>query len=539
MNTLIKSVTKISVGGLICVSFFLSNVISVEGKVNSKEGKPEKIILIAGQICRFGVCIGVPEIPKIIPSPMDLLTRALTQVMSKNIPIASNDDSLFPIVSTLPGSKFQPTNQSLLSVYTKLKKSTDGTAMLKAGDYEIPMFLYCMKHSATSPSGHYYYLTRLKGSRAKVITALNTRAIGSDIPQNKVQVLSWNIQAGLPYQGMSADNRAIIDHLIPEYRSQLKGDFLDELESTINKYSIPGISSFDVLMSKLGKLGTAIKTYKSFRSSLKQFSDVNQLTRQLIRPGGKSNGGPLEGTSWSKIGDGVYGRLLVKTNALGTGILQLRVLPKSIGSKQVSKTDSDTISVPITSLVADPKDSNIQPISFTPAIKDVHPCNDDKILTSYDNTNPQYHKFTNPETILICSKEDPGCTKEKVFNLMISQARFVAPTPSHNPVESCKERLLIPAGGFKNYLPELYLENRIKTVINKDDFSITNYTLPGHIFYPGEITRKVVQTDSGIIIETTGEGVGDNKTIDVLFSKNGLWYLIDEHLKEQYKDNHK
>ncbi|RAM53278.1 MAG: hypothetical protein C6Y22_01680 [Hapalosiphonaceae cyanobacterium JJU2] len=161
-----------------------------------------------------------------------------------------------------------------------------------------------------------------------------------------------------------------------------------------------------------------------------------------------------------------------------------------------------------------------------------HPCNDTRIGTNYDKTNSKYHYYKNNNLLKICSKKMRGCTKKKVFETMISEVRFIAPTDSKEGVISCKEEVLIPGIGFKDYYPEFY-KNRIKAVINANDLLVTNYTLPGHMFYPGEIRRRVVDTGDAIEIETIGEGIGDNRTINLLFGTQGLWDLIDGHLREK------
>ncbi len=165
-----------------------------------------------------------------------------------------------------------------------------------------------------------------------------------------------------------------------------------------------------------------------------------------------------------------------------------------------------------------------------------HPCNDTRIAKNYNAQNPQYHYYRNNSLVTICSTKTPGCTKEAVFNTMISQVRFLAPTDSEEKAMSCKEEVLIPGFGFKGYYPEFY-NNTIKAEINPEKLLATNYTLPGHMFYPGEIRRRVVEINGLIQIETIGEGVGGNRGINLLFGTQGLWDLIDETLKEKVQEN--
>ena len=174
-----------------------------------------------------------------------------------------------------------------------------------------------------------------------------------------------------------------------------------------------------------------------------------------------------------------------------------------------------------------------------------HPCNDPTIKNEYSKSNPRYHRFENPEPpeypgTVICDKKQKGRDKKTVFDTMISQARFVAPTlpwQEHNPVRSCELRLLFPApaltDGPLSNVPTVIISNWIRTQINPEKYSITNYTLPGHIFYPGEISRTVIDTGSAIQIQTVGEGVGEYKKMDVIISKGFLWNEIDRHLRDE------
>ncbi|MBD2443106.1 hypothetical protein H6G25_07815 [Dolichospermum sp. FACHB-1091] len=68
--------------------------------------------------------------------------------------------------------------------------------------------------------------------------------------------------------------------------------------------------------------------------------------------------------------------------------------------------------------------------------------------------------------------------------------------------------------------------------ISQYDFSIKNYTLRGHIFYPGEVTRKVIDTGTSIAVMTTGEGVGKKKEFNLLVSPS-VWDAADARLGVQ------
>jgi hypothetical protein len=154
--------------------------------------------------------------------------------------------------------------------------------------------------------------------------------------------------------------------------------------------------------------------------------------------------------------------------------------------------------------------NNSQAGVFTAAL--VHPCNDDRISDDYNKNYSNYHHYS--LTNGICSKTLKGCTKEKVFQTMISQEQFIVPSPlDDKPVVHCREKTL-PVG------------NPIRTTINSSDYSITNYTLPGHMFHPGKITRRVIETNNAIAVTTIGEGIGDYKKFNIWVAPD-IWSRAD------------
>jgi hypothetical protein len=157
--------------------------------------------------------------------------------------------------------------------------------------------------------------------------------------------------------------------------------------------------------------------------------------------------------------------------------------------------------------------------------EDKPPCNDSRIQDVYDPNDPNYHAYTPPLVTEICSKNNSYCTKEMVAFIMVSQKRFVAPAiPSieNTPVVNCEE---------VNLIDDPAHDNRIKTVINNDELSVTNYTLPGHVFYPGKVKRKILDNGNSILIETTGEGTGDYRRINEGLGRE-LFSGIDANLRD-------
>jgi hypothetical protein len=87
---------------------------------------------------------------------------------------------------------------------------------------------------------------------------------------------------------------------------------------------------------------------------------------------------------------------------------------------------------------------------------------------------------------------------------MLEQARFIAPTYDQDPVTNCKRTLLYG-----------YHWNPIRTTVDEERLQIVNYTLPGHMFHPGKITRTVTENGNAVNVSTEGEGIGEYRFLDV------------------------
>jgi Contact-dependent growth inhibition CdiA C-terminal domain/Pre-toxin TG len=348
-------------------------------------------------------CIDTPA-PDVLERPLEGAIKgevynALAKVLDEEAPITSSAKAIFPTVATLPGETFNADgNASKLA--EKLILLPDGSTILPVGDYSIPLDVFCMKHSASSPNGHRYLLAPLQGSMSAVISALNARSVGYGVPRSQLQVLSWNIQAGMKFEDMTRENQQIIDALLPDYKEKLSVSFLEKLEATYNQFAplVGGLpSSLDSASGRLGDIGETIRTLKGLQGTLRQYgNDYDGLSRLLVSPsspedGGYQKGGPAN-TPWSKISDRVYGRLVTEGSYSSPAELQLRVLPSSNsvklsqgvliaeGKSNSSKSDlvaqnpllassqSSLVRQNITNLVGDPQSSGIQPLSFAPLL---------------------------------------------------------------------------------------------------------------------------------------------------------------------------
>jgi hypothetical protein len=309
---------------------------------------------------------GIPKIPVpggsvegvIKDAASKQVVKALGETLQKEAPITSSAKDIFPTVAKLPGKAFNPTANAQL-VLQQLRTSKDGTVMLSPGDYAVPVDVFCMKASASSPNGHRYLLAPLKGKMADVITALNTRSIGSDIPHSQLQVLSWNLQAGMKYEEMSRDMQVLVDRLLPDFKPRLKRSYYEQVEATWKQVSstIPGVPSLESAIADMGEVGKSINTLRQTRAALiSNSNNFEALSRLFVTSDASAKAGGVANTPWSQISDRVYGRMVTEGNYSTPGELQIRVIPGS----------STTAKVGITNLVADSQTPKIQPLSMSP-----------------------------------------------------------------------------------------------------------------------------------------------------------------------------
>jgi len=163
--------------------------------------------------------------------------------------------------------------------------------------------------------------------------------------------------------------------------------------------------------------------------------------------------------------------------------------------------------------------------NYTISCSSKPPCNDDEIQISYDKAHNRYHDYTVDN--LVCTVEQNGCTRQSVFDKMISQVNFIAPTSDTEPVTNCKitDLNIIPTSG----------DDSIRTTIDKTSYSITNHTRKNHMLHPGIVKRTIVQRGKSIFVVTFGEGTGPFRHINKWKAK-GLWGDVDKKLIEAMKN---
>lgn len=323
------------------------------------------------KICIRDFCIDKGQLTE------TFLAKKIREIAEKNAPVTVSSNNLYPLVSSLPGDSFRP---SILDL-----QGASGEQVIPAGDYIIPVKVYCLQKVASSPNGHRYLLGKYGGSSKEVLAALNQAAAGSNVSHNDLQNLSWALQAGATYKDMPAQMQALVDSLIPWYRSAVKPEWWEEIERIWDKSSQAlHLASFQEFLSRnLGDVGRNLLAVKQVRERLVAHrGDWRNLSDIFLLNDGTPGAGNVLATPWSQLGDGIYARFVTEGNANDTGLLMLRIAEAKVSNKK--GTTDGTKGLPllqmistaltvyelyqiITRLVALPEgNQNIQPLTMSP-----------------------------------------------------------------------------------------------------------------------------------------------------------------------------
>jgi hypothetical protein len=309
------------------------------------------------------------------------LAKQIQELVEKNAPVTASNNNLYPLVSTLPGGSFRPKILDL--------EDASPQQILPAGDYVIPVKVYSLQRVASSPNGHRYLLGRYGGSRKEVLAALNRAAASSDVTQNDLQNLSWAVQAGASYRDMPVEMQALVDKLIPQYRSTLKASWWEEIEQIWNQSSqalnLHSLQNF--LTKNFGDTGRSLFAMKQVRDRLLAKGEKwRNLADIFLINDGTTGSGNVLATPWSQLADGIYARFVTEGNTHDTGLLQLRIMDGKVAQKEITNGNKGIPLLPIiaraitvyelyeiiTKLVALPEgNKNIQPLTMSPDLLSV------------------------------------------------------------------------------------------------------------------------------------------------------------------------
>ena len=252
---------------------------------------------------------------------------AIETLLNNQLPLTLNANDVYPTVANLPGGPFNP--QPLKLTADELNQP------LAPGDYTINTLDFCSEYSVHAPgAGVAYVLGPYEGKAAGAIGALIWRGtVQYQINPNSLQAVSWAIQSGLSYTQMPKTYQGIIDQVIPDYKSEINGDFVSNLETTYNSLAQGAkLPPLDTILAKLGKPGELALSAERQRAILTAQNTNDQLREQTLFQGQQSGlytPVKAENGPWTERVKGqVYMKLLIAGgNMTTTNVMQIRVMP--------------------------------------------------------------------------------------------------------------------------------------------------------------------------------------------------------------------
>jgi len=263
--------------------------------------------------------------------------EALTKVLNDNLPLTLDAKDVYPTVTTLPGGPFNPKPLQLTA--DQLDQP------LAPGDYTINTLDFCSQNSIHQPgAGVAYVLGPYEGKAAGAIGALIWRGTEQyHINPNSLQAVSWAIQSGLTYNQMPKSYQAIVDQVIPDYKNQITGDFVTNLENTYNSLAkAASLPPLDTILAKLGAPGQLALDAERQRQILTAQNTNDELKQQTLFQGQESGiftPVKAENGPWTeRVAGQVYMKLLIAGGNMATNnVMQIRVMPSPTANARVTE----------------------------------------------------------------------------------------------------------------------------------------------------------------------------------------------------------
>jgi len=211
-----------------------------------------------------------------------LFVKSAAKLLNDQLPINLDATKTLPKVSALPGAPFSP--QPLQLTTANLNQP------LAPGDYVIDVMAFCTQYSVHRPGqGVAYELAPLEGRLATPIATLLWRGVQRGVPAQHLMSVAWTVQSGLTYQQMPKATQVTIDSLIPEYRMQLSGDFLTNLELSYGVVAKAAkLPPLDQLLVKMGDAGKAVLEAEVMRRALLANAASDEVREQTLFAGQES-----------------------------------------------------------------------------------------------------------------------------------------------------------------------------------------------------------------------------------------------------------
>lgn len=281
----------------------------------------------------YGFPIPIPGVdPQSIA--INAAARQMAPFIAAKAPVILDWNAVFPTVQLLPGRPFSPitgavANTRRTDLERQLAHSTTGVVNMPTGDYALQIRVYCTDIHRHAGHQALWLMGPLRGARANVLAAMYARASGKDIAFHDLQSLSWALQAGMRYDELGTAQRNLANQLIPDFRGQIAGSFLDQVQGQWGRVSstIPGAPSLDSALGRMGDAGQTVINIRYARDTiLANANNYDALSRALAPPGGSSQDSNVGDPPWSIATERVYMRILTPGNFGSTSVVQIRVL---------------------------------------------------------------------------------------------------------------------------------------------------------------------------------------------------------------------
>ncbi|HEY6250396.1 MAG TPA: hypothetical protein VI685_10580 [Candidatus Angelobacter sp.] len=229
--------------------------------------------------------------PTTAQNPLDILKekgkekafeKAASTLLNDQLPVKLDAKTTFPTVNAPPGGPFAP--QPMTATSATLDKR------LPPGDYTVKLMAYCTEYSVHRPGrGVAYKLAPLQGKASGAVANLLWRGTLAGVPPQQLQNVAWGIQSGLTYARLPKPFQAMIDRLIPDYKYQLYGDFVQQIEDTYSTYANQAkLPPLDALLAKMGKPGELTLAAKRQREILLAQNTSDEVKQQTLFAGQES-----------------------------------------------------------------------------------------------------------------------------------------------------------------------------------------------------------------------------------------------------------
>lgn len=442
-------------------------------------------------------------------------------------------------------------------------RTPSGAFLLAPGVYEYDARSYCLRAGTHGESrGRGYLPAALTGARAGVIEeVLRGAARHPEVPQQHVQLLLWAIIAQTDFDAMPTGLQQTARTLLaPSDLLALQGGPLSLIGS--DRLEAFGAQVNQQLASLSGPMQRAFQAEAGIRDLLvgsqspgSGFNEVGiteagfEAFERLAVPAGvappDANAPDVDYGAWVWHPGGYYlsyrprgySRTNVRiyvpggasANGVGGGASRG---PSAIEPFPVTQTIYDPAST-----VAVPANRNAQRLGTQPPVPEevpeetAHVCNDTETQTTYDPNEDSYHRYPPqgdpPIRTQICAA-GANCTVENVYDVMLSNSHYIAPPEDAStpgvPVTDC---MIVDVGVAPG-------TDRVRTVVDRSNHRIDNYTKADHMLHPGVVTRRVESDADGVWVVTTGEGTGILGDINEWFAPS-VWGGVDADLRDGFE----